>query len=878
MKRYFILLTALAAILASCHKEDNVVPVPKQPTIYEPIISTDVVPGVIRVKLKEDNTAALELLVAEDGSTSIRRTFPEDKRFEKRLRDEGMHLWYDIFFNPDIPVTKAAGDLRLNDKIAHIEYITKVKPTQASFKFNDPLFSLQWGFYNNGSKYQYEIGCDINLLPAWEITTGSRDVIVAVADDGLDYRHPDLRDNIWINEAELNGEAGVDDDNNGYVDDIFGYNFCIGATNEAVGTIAPGDHGCNVGGIIAAVNNNGIGYCGIAGGDGSSNGVRLMSCQMVGSSRGAYSANAIVYAANNGAVIINNSWGNAEGNDEVSQSLIDAINYFYKYAGLDENNNQVGPMAGGLIVFAAGNDNKGLAYPVSKLDNIIAVAALAPTFKKSSFSNYGSWINISAPGGEFSSPKGQIFNAGVSGDDDDYCGMQGTSQAAPHVSGTAALIVSKFGGPGFTVDMLKEILLKSAKPIDEYNETAHKGMLGVGIVDAYAALTLDTTEDPQMKIENVISSCISNAISLEIVASKGNNIFGYDIYYSKNSIKNLDLSLDLPEGVVKARVNKESVGDTTKWSVSGLDFNQTYYFRVAAYDRFNHHSDLTEEISQLAGINKKPTIIPLNGLAINIKAHETKSLKFKTNDEDRHPLSYYFEGGSKAASIKSEGDSIIFITFIGKSAPAGNYKAYLAVSDPYSSSDTLEISYTILENHAPVATNSISDIVFSTKSSSKTIDLSQFFKDEDGETLNYTVSISSTNGTPSTVKVADTSISGESLTINSANFGIAFVAVTATDFIGEQCTLSFMLLVRDGSQLIDIYPNPVVDFVNLRTSEEKNAAVSITSTTGATVYSDNVTIEPFNPTKIDIRHLSPGVYTINLTIDSKTVNKSIVKL
>jgi serine protease len=148
------------------------------------------------------------------------------------------------------------------------------------FPFNDPFFSKQWHLYNDGSlSNEFIAGADINVTDVWKYyTTGSNRVVVAIVDTGVDISHPDLVNNLWVNEAELNGIEGVDDDGNGIVDDIYGANFI-----NYTGTIRVEEHGTHVSGIVAATNNNGMGVCGVAGGNGSEEGVRLMICQIMDS-------------------------------------------------------------------------------------------------------------------------------------------------------------------------------------------------------------------------------------------------------------------------------------------------------------------------------------------------------------------------------------------------------------------------------------------------------------------------------------------------------------------------------------------------------------------------------------------------------------------
>ena len=258
-------------------------------------------------------------------------------------------------------------------------------------------------------------------------------------DGGVQVDHPDLVDNIWVNEGEIPGN-GIDDDGNGYIDDINGYNFMYDS-----GKLTPMKHATHVAGIIAASGNNGKGIAGIAGGNGTAgSGVKLMSTQVLGATSSNNTAAAIKYGADNGAVISQNSWG--YNTTTTSVSYIDpadkaAIDYFIKYAGCDNDGNQLpdSPMKGGIVIFAAGNDNvsnPGTASPAD-YDAVVSVAAIAPDYTKASYSNYGSYIDISAPGGNLNG-NGMVYSTIHNSS---YGDMSGTSMACPMVSGVAALVI-----------------------------------------------------------------------------------------------------------------------------------------------------------------------------------------------------------------------------------------------------------------------------------------------------------------------------------------------------------------------------------------------------------------------------------------------------
>ena len=286
--------------------------------------------------------------------------------------DATLDKWLLVSFDESLTNAEVAEALANDSRVVRVEYDLPLKRIEGksvpmpesrpeatrsvALPFNDPELEWQWHYYNDGSldPELCKDGADINLLNAWKYTAGDNRVIVAVCDGGVMANHPDLADNMWVNEAEMSGAAGVDDDGNGYVDDIHGYNFVADS-----GNVTADDHGTHVAGTISAVNNNGFAVCGIAGGTGNGDGVRLMSLQIFEGEDGCYQhqlAQAFKYAADNGAVIINNSWGydvagyKNDGEYEQWDSVLkNAIEYFETNAGLD------GTMTGGVAIFAAGN-------------------------------------------------------------------------------------------------------------------------------------------------------------------------------------------------------------------------------------------------------------------------------------------------------------------------------------------------------------------------------------------------------------------------------------------------------------------------------------------------------------------------------------------
>ena len=367
-------------------------------------------------------------------------------------------------------------------------------------------------------------------------------MIVAIMDGGVQWDHPDLAANMWVNEAELHGMPGVDDDGNGYVDDIYGWN-----TMRESGEIAPNSHGTHVAGTVGAVNNNGIGVCGEAGGTGEGDGGRRMSCQVFDTVESGKGAEAYLYAADNGAVISQNSW--VYNNMAVlPHDMSDAFDYFIENAGMDDtdgdgvNDVQTGPMAGGILIFAGGNNDSSAIQQPAADPRTVAVTAMGPDYTKAGYSNYGVMADIYAPGGAdgnaTSYPREcQVYSTDFGGG---YVYMSGTSMACPLVSGVAALIVSHYGGghSDFTAEQLKERLLRSYRPVSEYVGAKYDGKLGVGLIDA-GLIFLENPGSVPGAITSPEAEAVLNGLRLSwLVPAAGNGmaVAGFTVTYTGRGV------------------------------------------------------------------------------------------------------------------------------------------------------------------------------------------------------------------------------------------------------------------------------------------------------------------------------------------------------
>ncbi|MBP5337179.1 MAG: S8 family serine peptidase [Bacteroidales bacterium] len=453
MKKQNILILLILPLLASCMRQEPVT----LPTTTDsaPASESSYIPGKAVLLISEEgadsfdlagNTETLEAL----GVRSVERMFPDAGEFEARHRAAGLHRWYRVSYDPSVARTKAGQDL---STLPDVEAVVFEPRKERRAIFNDPKLSDQWHYINTGQNSGFVPGIDINVEPVWQdYTGGTQDVIVAVLDGGIQSDHVDLGGVVLTaEEGSRNFVKGYDPDQ-----------------------LLTDDHGTHVAGTIAAINNNGIGVCGVAGGLDGKGGVRLMACNIFGPKKtdSGDDAAALVWAADHGAVIANNSWGYIADSDEEAAAITDyflntetplrnAIDYFIKNAGTDADGNQTGPMKGGLILFASGNEGYTHDAP-SEYEPIVAVGAFGPDGKMPLFSNYGPWVDILAPGGSDSKTayKEWVLSTLPT---NSYAYMRGTSMACPHAAGVAALLVSYFGGPGYTAGMLKEALLGGAK-------------------------------------------------------------------------------------------------------------------------------------------------------------------------------------------------------------------------------------------------------------------------------------------------------------------------------------------------------------------------------------------------------------------------------
>lgn len=609
----------------------------------------------------------VEKRLAPMKASEMKRVFPYHPKYEARQRAKGLHLWYEITIDTTARLSDVCRELELDGNVQLAEPILKkvfqeikgkkakeeakvgqptqvvvmplgegndmiqqlstrasrtpLSPSTRSYEdtppVNDPMLLQQWHYYNYGqvktpSGTGSTPGADIKLFDAWKITMGDPNVIVSIHDQGVQFDHPDLAANMWVNQAERNGRSGVDDDNNGYVDDVYGYNFA-GNTSQFM----PGEHGTHTAGTVSAVNNNGIGVAGIAGGSGKGDGVRLMGCQtFMGDASGGFAAS-FVYAANNGAVISQNSWGHTKpGYSE--QAILDGIDYFIEYAGKDEKGNPLPNtrMVGGIVVFAAGNEGADAAYYPAYYPACFTVAAVGPWYDKPTYSCFGSWVDISAPGGSIQDNGTEAAGVLSTVDKGGYSYFQGTSMACPHVSGVAALVLSAYGHEAYTPEMLKNRLIAGVTKWSEIGKDEYAGIMGVGLLNAAKSVAPDKGIAPEAIKDLVVESIGYEFVSVRFKSPKDSDNGGaasYELRYSSDSITESNFS----SGMALFQAAKPA-GQTEEIVVDRLKGFTKYQIAVKAVDIWGNASGISNVVEVTTKEAPAITVLPEDTMRIVI--------------------------------------------------------------------------------------------------------------------------------------------------------------------------------------------------------------------------------------------------------------------
>ncbi len=665
--------------------------------------SSETLSGVVRVKLQREvaSRIAQRVLPMNNGvvatgvtqldrvnqkvkAVSMKRLIPYSPKFEERHKAAGLDLWYEIRFE-DAGVTpmqaknlyKTVPGIQIAENVRPMKMvggetfrpispddIAKAAKAAATPPFNDPLLSQQWHYHNDGSLPGSVVGADANVWEGWKTETGKSDVLVAIIDGGYQYDHPDLQQNVLVNEAELNGKPGVDDDGNGYIDDIYGYNFVINSAD-----VSAHSHGTHVAGTVGAVNNNGVGVAGVAGGNGNG-GVKMISCQIFDNRSGADAnyAGALIYAADMGASIAQCSWGwDADGYYE--QAVLDAIDYFTQFGGGEK-------MHGGLCIFANGNTGDEGEYYPGCYEKVVAVGAMDPLKQPASYSSYGDWCDITAPGGN--EDYGEKYGVLSTLPNSTYGYNEGTSMATPHVSGIAALILSKYGSTEFTNENLRQQLVASVN--DFYTDNPEvAGKFGSGYIDAFKALQMGSGAAPQPVADFTLTPSQDNVLIEWIIPdAEEKSVDHHVIYYSTEPFTpESDLSQPQIKSVT-VDTKFHLSGDSMQYELGGLTPLTTYYIGIKSVNRYGNSAEMTEVKS--ATTNAGPEVsLNKSELSLDVDASkgQTATDEFVIDNIGKGILKYTMSAATQSATISASAANNVVP---GKLVPARNSITALSLS------------------------------------------------------------------------------------------------------------------------------------------------------------------------------------------------------
>ena len=603
MKHPKILPIAILLLILTCSQFAHIKA--EEPPFAD--IADQITPGELLIRLTPTAATAVEQLHADapisnlHAQHNVESLHPLFPNLARPALNPNLKRIYRLRFAPDAPLETLKTAYQQSPLIEAVTY-NYLRPTLARPVIpNDPEYPEQWSL-------------PVMRLPqAWAIEKGNTDVVIAIIDSGIDYTHNDLSPKIWRNPREV-PENGLDDDGNGYIDDIYGWDFTDAPNLQAEGDYLEGDnepidesgHGTHVAGIAGAMPNNGIGIAGVA-----------WECPLMairaglslgGSSRmqDDDSAAAIVYAADNGASIINMSWGS----ERRSFVIQDAIDYAYA--------------RGTVLVAAAGNSQKPEAIFPAAYRKVIAVASTKQNQQRFYQSNYGAAIDIGAPGTEILST--QI--------DNQYRLLAGTSMAAPHVAGVAALLLAK--RPTLTYEEIRHILINTADPVyQEDSDQLDEKFVGAGTVNAERAILASGVLQARI-IEPETNSGGSDAIT--IVGTAGGYKFqSWQLSYGESTVPTEWTNFTQPE--ITQKISETlSVWDTTTVP-EGI---YTVRLIVTATDGYQTHDQVVVSVDRTP-----PQVISLTATETLYGERSLTIFTWATDDVTQNTL-YYRRTGSLA--------------------------------------------------------------------------------------------------------------------------------------------------------------------------------------------------------------------------------------
>jgi len=753
--------------------------------------------------------------------SALYETNSRSAHFRERHKAWGFHLWFTIELDKNVSIADAVEAYQALHlvEVAEPFYHTVLHAEENDTKWlpDDPRLNNQW-HYNNTGQSNGTPGADISLFQAWEIEKGNDKVIVAVIDCGINQNHPDLQGNMW---PEI------------------GYNFY-----NNIATIEPGGHGCHTGGTIAAVTNNGVGVAGIAGGSGSNDGVRLMTCQVFNTAgnSGSRFADAFIYAADNGACISQNSWGYSNPN-AYEIAVLNAIDYFMANGGGEV-------MADGIVIFAAGNDNSNAHYYPGYYAPVLTVAATTNTDTRASYSNYGTWVNISAPGGQTYpvSARG-VLSCTVNS----YSYYQGTSMACPHVSGAAALLVSRAAREEYLISRQEiwDLLVNNTDDISALNPS---GGLGAGRLNAHKALL--------------------DLLDLFSAAPNPNNITASSISYSKIELRWNKNKYDNNVMIIAHTVNEFGTptegtsyqvgdvlpeggdiiyfGDAATFIHSGLNTSTTYFYKFFSYSSDYEYS---------RGVNRQATTLCKSGLPLFEGFEEGMAYCWEQEKIAGHSLWVHGKGnGGTYPGRAYEGESNIYLKMTNPNQ-IGDVTRIILPSIDMINFNNVKLSFALHnQSRNGEATDELS--IYYRISTSQDWVLWKEYKDNQDSWLLDSIAF------PEAVDTEELSICFQGK-IN-GGYGVCLdnISVKGFNVIG--------IKENDLDNKINIYPNPTTGELRIENGELRIKDVEVFDVYGRKISSHHLITSSSNHL-INISHLPAGIYFVKITTDKGIITKKLIK-
>ena len=620
---------------------------------------------------------------------TMKRLFPHYKIKFHNGQPVTLNAWYRLYFDMDVDEQAVAAEYSALTDVIVAEAVP-IHKTYATA--NDPGIGSQWHINQSND-------ADIDAPEAWDLETGSSNIIVAVMDTGVRWYHKDLagaladetdrntiKGNMWINSAELSDTSStVDEDGNGYNDDWVGWDFVTGNPNSFdegddydVEDNDPRDHnghGTHCAGNVGAINNNGLGVTSAGGGwgenNGQGNGVKIMALRIgwsdlwlglfeTGYVDMGFAASAFTYAADNGAKLASCSWGSSE-----TAALADAVNYFI-YGTTSPGANDPKQR---LIFVAAGNDGNENAAYLNSRDDIISVAGTDENDSEYGSSNYGTWINIAAPATNIYSTYHDKNNPAS----DEYAALTGTSMATPIAASVTALIWSH--NQSLPADTVEQKLYDSADNIEANLSDSRKGKLGAGRVNAYAAVQIagggGTNQAPVAVDDNAATD---EDVTVEIAVLTNDSD-------PDNDGISVTATLDEINGV--ATINNS----TTVFFAPDSNFYGSGSFRYVISDG-NGGMDTAVVTVTVNSVNDAPQIVGLPG-QVDMNTNDSTKLKMQDYAQDvdtpYEGLTWTFSTSGPEISYNYN-SSTDTLTIYSTSA-TGDYYLYATLTDDSSASD-----------------------------------------------------------------------------------------------------------------------------------------------------------------------------------------------